>query len=280
MKTGLYDLENSAYRAILDHVSISELNRFGISPLNYDWEYNRGNRMPSSKSQEVGTDIHAYVLEPGYFLKTYQVKQKYDKRTIEGKKLFEADEKREKTGLRLLDQASYDLVRFAGDALLDHPFVKENSNLWKAEASMFWVDRDTNVLCKGRVDSYTASAIIDVKTTQSVSGFPSSIVDYGYHRQAAYYLDGMMEASGGESQISEFYWAVVEPKAPYLCKVFKASPQMIERGRYEYKNLLSRFSECKAKNYWPGLSTDVEELQLPDWYLRKPIEMFKRGEEF
>jgi hypothetical protein len=60
------------------------------------------------------------------------------------------------------------------------------------ELSIVWVDRETGLLCKARIDMARQSwnCIGDLKTTEDASrrGFIRSIDKYGYARQGAFYL--------------------------------------------------------------------------------------------
>lgn len=285
METGIYDIENNKYRAILDHISISELNVFGKAASVYQHEYLNGNRRPASKSQEIGTWLHTYTLEPNVWAKTVRVGGNFDRRTTIGKAHAAAEEaEAQSLGIQFITQAIYDKIRFAGDALLRHPLVKEYSKSWVTESALFWIDPDTGAKCKGKIDSHVVTnnctAIMDVKTTQDALGFPYTITGYGYHRQAVYYMDGLSHASKGEIVPTQFYWLCVEMEAPYLSKVYVANQEMLDFGRNQYKVLLQRFEAAKKANVWPGLSEDVEVVSLPIKYMQQPQELFKRGEEF
>lgn len=282
MKTGIYELENDKYRAIIDHISVSELNVFAQAEKKYEWEYLKGNRRPPSKSQETGIMLHTYVLEPELWVKEYKVSSISDRRTVKGKEQVAQEElQSQELGITFIKQEVYDQIRFAGDSLLSHPFVKEAEKSWTTESSMFWEDTDTKAPCKGRLDAYVKDAfILDVKTSASAVKFPKSITDYAYQRQVAYYLDGLINASQGEVEVKDFYWAVVEMEAPYLSCVYKASKALIDIGRHEYKVLLSKFQKAKQSNTWLGLPTEISEIDLPNWYKSSPLEMIKRGEEF
>jgi hypothetical protein len=266
-RLGIYDdLSFKDYRAMLEAVSISELNTFNKAPACYEHEYIKGLRKPGSEAQELGTHTHAYVLEPGYFAKHYRVATKHDRRTTAGKLLAQKQEEiAEQNGHILLSQQDYDTVRFAGDSLLAHGFVKEHLPHAICESSMFWVDPTTDVYCKGRLDAYVNDfGVLDLKTTKSVKDFEKSIPHWGYHRQAAYYSDALHMIRPQKKR--DFYFMTVELEAPYLCKVVMADPAMISIGRNEYMDLLAKFARCKAENRWPGLSQHVEIVSLPPWY--------------
>jgi exodeoxyribonuclease VIII len=108
------------------------------------------------------------------------------------------------------------------------------------------------VNCKGKVDcvyeSDNGKILIDVKTTQDSSpeAFKRSAYKYGYHRQAAFYMDGM----GAD----EFWFAVVEKEAPYRAGLYKASDEFLNNGRREIGDLLDKY-----RKYFVDKSKDINE---------------------
>jgi len=275
LEAGIYDVLNfKTYREQKDWVSISELNVFDRAPICYKHEILDGNKRESSKQQDLGTALHTYFLEPKVWSDIYRVADAHDKRTVAGKAVAAEIKKLEaELGCIFLSQAEYDKVRFAGDALDAHPFIKDIKPTLKCESSMFWRDLSTGVACKGRLDSYSDDycAIFDVKTTKSAKYFSQSVADYSYHRQAAFYLDGLFQTTG--KSWSTFTWLTVEMDAPHLCAVYTASDEMIKRGRDEYQALLQRYKRCHTMNNWPGLSTEITELNLPAYMMGKAIEI-------
>jgi hypothetical protein len=274
-KIGMYpDIDFKQYRAEKDWVSISELNTFRKAPICYENEYINNNKRKQTPQMELGTALHMMFESRELFNKTYQAAAKIDKRTKAGQEEAEKRELLEKrAGIIFLDPTDMNKVELACASLEAHPFVAQVKKDLKSEVSMFWHDDDAGTLCKGRVDAYSTlhDGIFDVKTTKDASNFDDSVVTYGYHRQAAYYLDGFQKTSG--IKLNNFYWLCVEMEAPYLCSVYVADAIMLDVGRHEYKNDLKRFADCKKKNSWPGLSSEVKKMSLPSWYLRRATEI-------
>jgi exodeoxyribonuclease VIII len=272
MKTGLhYDLDFKAYRKMTDWISISELNTYRKAPLIYKYQYIDGNKQQQTPQQALGTGLHACYLEPPEWKKLFQVASKIDRRTKDGKIAGELQDKMAlKQGITFLNPDQHNLIENAANVLFEHPYLKTVRDKFKCEASMFWMDGE--IQCKGRIDAYSPElgTIFDVKTTKDAKNFGKSIIDYGYHRQAAYYLDGLAACTG--EVFEEFVWICIEMEAPFLCAVYRADKTMIEIGRAEYKQDLLQFRESQVKNEWPGLSPLVQTISLPQWYLNKAIE--------
>jgi exodeoxyribonuclease VIII len=269
METGLYyDLDFKQYRSEKDWVSISELNTYRRAGACYKNEILDGNKRPTSPQQAIGTGVHAAYLEPEVWETQFQCATKIDRRTKEGKLQGEAQDKLAlEKGITFLNPDQFNQIEQVATVLWEHPYLKLIRGKFKCEASLFWINN--GVKCKGRVDSFSPdlNTIFDVKTTKDAKNFSKSIIEYGYHRQAAYYLDGLTAVTG--EVYDEFVWICVEVEAPYLCALYKADKTMLEIGRQEYQSDLLQFAESKAKNEWLGLPTTVETISLPSWYVNK-----------
>ena len=111
-----------------------------------------------------------------------------------------------------------------------------------------------------RTDSY----IVDLKTCYDArpEQFCKSALAYQYQVQAALYVD-VAEAIDGKKR--DFYWVAVEKDAPYAVAVYKASDEMLEHGRQQYRKAIDLYKECAALDLWPAYSQQVQTLELPGW---------------
>ena len=120
--------------------------------------------------------------------------------------------------------------------------------------------------CRARPDLIRNDGfIVDLKTAADASAdaFQRASFNYGYHRQAAFYLDAWKLISGEAPK--GFIFVVQETEAPFLTAVYVASPAMIEAGRAEITQDLQGFAKCLETNNWPGLPEAPQELTLPRW---------------
>lgn len=161
----------------------------------------------------------------------------------------------------------YDEAQKIAASVRAHPAASKLLQEGDAEVSFFWDDPDTGYPCKSRADFVNSMGyIVDLKTTQdaSESEFGRSIGKFGYHRQNAMYMDGY-EAVTGE-RAKGFAFIAVEKKPPYAVGVYLLDDESEDKGRDEYKGLLSKFSECQKSGEWPGYSDQVCTIELPGWY--------------
>jgi len=126
-------------------------------------------------------------------------------------------------------------------------------------------DLETGVKVKVRPDKLTnKGVVVDYKTTLDASpaGFAKSVVNFGYHRQAALYLD-VARLAGIE--VGKFLFICVEKSAPYLVAVYELEESAIELGRKLNNKALSDYSIALDRGEWKGYSDNIEILKLPAW---------------
>lgn len=131
----------------------------------------------------------------------------------------------------------------------------------KGEFAIKWADAESEVECKGMLDrlckidygGILQPWIIDGKTCGDChpKALKYTVEDYGYHVQAAMYLDGA-NAMSGQIIDRRFAWIFQEKTPPYDTVVYEASDNQISEGRRIYKDLLKKYVECKKTNVWPG----------------------------
>lgn len=91
--------------------------------------------------------------------------------------------------------------------------------------------------------------IIDLKTTSDPNpdSWKWSAEDYGYHRQAAIYIEAMQ---GFYGRTFSFIFGVVRSKAPYEVGVYELDEPSIERGWSEVVALIEEYRLRKQSGDW------------------------------
>ena len=133
------------------------------------------------------------------------------------------------------------------DSIISNEIARELIENCKKEVPMVWEDSDTGVLCKGKADGVADDYLLDLKTTRepNLSNFKRSALKYGYDRQSAFYLDGFKK--------KEFWFVCIEKDAPNNLVIASVSNEFINRGREDYKELLSQYK----KNFLDNSSTSA-----------------------
>lgn len=211
-----------------------------------------------SKSLDLGSALHKYVLEVQEFDKEFCVEPEFNKRTNQGKEAYEnwLALNFDKT---ILSESDMQKVSLMGDNILALAggLLKQGV----AEKSIF--AKDTNgVIRKCRPDYYREDLglVIDIKTSKDGSDFAFSknLFEYNYFLQAAWYLDTMMLAG---HQAKRFLFIIVDTSSPYMVRIREISPEAIELGREKYLALLQEYrhflntKECEV----------IKTIDLPSW---------------
>jgi hypothetical protein len=268
---GIYaGIPNEAYHAG-PGISKSGLDKLARSPLHYWDAYISPKKVTRAETpaMQFGTAVHTAVLEPDTFASRYYVMPKVDGRTKDGKAAREmAQAAAFERGAIVIDEQMHASVRAVAEAVRRHPRLTDVLEAGVPELSVYWIDKDTGMLCRCRPDWLTAGVCLDIKTTEDASpaAFARSAYGWRYHTQAAFYLDGL--AANG-IDISYFLFAAVEKASPYACTAFCASQTMLEAGRMEYKRLLRIYAQCAGANIWPAYGDEYQLLDIPAWAQRE-----------
>lgn len=169
-------------------------------------------------------------------------------------------------GKEFISREDADKLYAQRDAIMSHPDAAEMlSRSSKFEVAGF-KKHHTGIMMKGLADCITTddnnfTVIPDVKTCRvggaSYSEFQREIPKWGYHRQAHYYT----EIFGA----SFFLFICVEKEPPYAVACYQADYGMIARGHQENERDLMRVAECERTGIWPGYSSGIVSISLPEW---------------
>lgn len=135
------------------------------------------------------------------------------------------------------------------------------------------------VLCRGMIDHLDGAAILDLKTIRDAhpDTCTRSIMDRGYHLQAAAYCSAVRqlypELAGRES----FRWAFCEilpPGSPrrVVLTVAKPSGAMRELGAALWAQACETWGRCLAADSWPAYVVGEAALEPPAWAMKETFE--------
>jgi exodeoxyribonuclease VIII len=129
------------------------------------------------------------------------------------------------------------------------------------ELSIFWGGK------KARLDGSCPLGVVDLKSTKGADiwAFSKSIHEYGYHVQAAHYLEAAAVAG---LPADDFYIVAAENFEPFECAVYRISHEALEIGRRELDRLIALHDECAASGVYPGYSEEPVEISLPPWAMK------------
>lgn len=246
-------MTNEEYRKA-DGISRSELFLFKKSPKHF--EYAKNHPSESTPSLVFGSAAHKMMLEEDEFFDEYAVDIKVDRRTKEGKELYQKFLE-DVEGRTIISQEDYERLLEMKKAIDEHPLAR-NYLGGEHEVSLFWKDDLTGLDVKCRpdviIDDKTLTGkkmIVDYKTTDSCEDghFEKSCIKYGYKLQSGMYREGVFQNYWEDYG---FAFVVQEKKAPYSVRVFVCTEQYINEGFDEYRCLMGLYHRCITEGKFPG----------------------------
>ena len=245
-------LTREEYNALpgLSYSGIKELLR---SPAHYQLHLKA--EREETRALRIGSATHLGFLLPDKFTATYAQAPKCDRRTKDGKELYQHALDSLKPGQTLIPNDEYEeVIRLidAANALVadrDHLFA----DAW-AETPL--VGRDKNTPLKGIPDLITADGwIYDLKTCEdaSESGFLRTILNYRYHVQAAHYI---RLAHCNRNDIRGFRLIAIE-KESYQGAIYEVRGEVLDLGNKQLERAYSTYDDCLATGKWPGYPSGV-----------------------
>jgi hypothetical protein len=245
---------------------------------------------------ELGSAIHAAILEPDVFFEKYiqLSKENSDFRLKASKEAKDEAIKANKIPLRFDDYEtvkicvdrvwasqtankllSGHLKELAGYANEDIEIEIEENNEKKTEI--------IPLLRKYKTDCYAKKigALVDIKSCDTASYylFRKRYEDNGNHQQAAYHVDvhndcvaklfehmTTEEMTASEFQyVDSFINIALETSAPYGVAIFGLGGDDLEIGRKEINPIKKRFAKCLKTGIWEAYPDTVQELNLSPW---------------
>lgn len=224
--------EDEVYYSDNEYITNSMLSKLHKSPLEL-YAYMNGDLDTNTQALNFGKAFHTAILEPHKIdtIVTFDGKRKVGKAWD----VFQAENSDK---IILTQDEMYTLEEMhnrlksnpmANDTFMfdDESTQTEMVNIWEAYG----------LYCKGKADvvNYDKGVMVDLKTTSNASPreFERSVYKYGYHRQAAYYLDGF--------GLEKFTIVAIEKKFPYNMGVYTLSDGTIQKGREEIRELMKEY---------------------------------------
>lgn len=258
----VHDMPDADYRRY-PAVSQSGLKTILDSPARYRWERDH----PTIKdAYDFGHVVHGLVLGVGEPVARLDFPDRRSKAYKDA-----VAEAREVGAIPLL-AATHDEAHACADAVFEHPLAGALIGRdGDSEVSLFWSDVESGVACKGRADRVTITDdgqhwLVDLKATGQTANpdrFGSTAASYGYHLQAAFYLDGYEQITGHRAR---FLNVLVETAAPHFVAVVELDDEALDVGRAKYRDALDIYARCRESGDWPGYTPAFTKVvSLPRW---------------
>jgi exodeoxyribonuclease VIII len=239
-------------------ISASHLKAVMQSPYHYWRRFLDPKRPPMepTSAMRLGSLAHCAVLEPDELSNRYSIC--LPRNTKAGK---EQAAELAAAGIEAVTESDMVLAFNMADAVRQHPYAAALLADGKAEQSFWWDDKATGQRCKCRPDWYQGTTIVDLKTCQDASpgAFARACATFGYHTQAAHYLNGTFA--------ERFIFIAVEKTYPYAVGVYELDAAAMAAGAKQCRIGLQTIGDCRAINEWPGYTTTCDTIAMPNWAL-------------
>lgn len=266
MPPGIYDTPEDQYHA---HPALSVSSARKLLPPSCPAIFHHERRAGQKRRREFdfGHAAHLAVLGAGPELHVIGASDYKTKKAQQERAAAHA------SGAVPVLAAEFDAVQAMAAALRAHPLA---SALFAegglAEQSLFWTDPDTKVPCRARLD-WLSHRVVDYKTT--TSAHPDHIAkaadNFGYHMQAAWYLDGARHLDLVAAD-AEFLFVFQDKDPPYLVTVAELDADAVQIGRERNQFAREIFRDCTEADVWPAYSNDIERISLPAYARRRHYE--------
>jgi hypothetical protein len=137
------------------------------------------------------------------------------------------------------------------------------------EASFYWEDTRTGLLCKCRPDWFNGLAICDLKTTRDsgAAAFARQAGNLHYHTKAAWYLHGVEQVTG--ERPDGFVWVAINRQRG-IPEYYQLDEQRLELGMLTWRKNLDELAACMERDEWPSYSSgSLMTLPLEPWRVRE-----------
>lgn len=271
MKKGLVIETNNEYHGDLSAISKSRLSKMAVCPRYFKWC--EENSEEKSKDLIFGSAFHKWVLERETFYDEFAVVPVCDRRTKEGKAVYEMFVA-ESEGKLVITAEELETIKGMCASVESNKYAKALLN-GERERSMYFLDDLTGISCKVRPDCYKPLScdklvISDLKSCKSATpeDFMRDIVKYAYDLQAYMYELGASKTLSVPMENISFCFVCVEKKAPYLMAIYEVNGDIVNRGEMLFRKYIGQLKYCRDTDNWYGYNGHTHEpmpLGLPDW---------------
>ena len=201
---------------------------------------NKEHREPTA-SMIFGSALHSFILDgEGSFYSKYVVMPEIDRRTSAGKAAYNDLLTSGKTIISHDDW--YEIMQLKSNCL-NHPRAKSilSKESITMEGALFGKLEGVDI--KGKLDIVSDNWVVDIKTCQDASKeeFTRSISNFGYHLQAAFYIE--LAKQNGVNPKGFIFICIERKAASHGVAVYELSKKAIDLGYSEIKFLINKYKE-------------------------------------
>jgi hypothetical protein len=208
-----------------------------------------------------GSAFHAYVLDKDEFDKSFILKPDLDMRTKEGQ-LW----KKKNYDKHIISEMDMYCIENMANNLYETSFWKDfTCGEYLTEIAMFWIDDETGLQCKAKLDLYNKKqGILDIKTIQKSPTDRNvyyAIKDYRYDVQQSHYVAGLKYNFSNHSE--NFVLGICEKVAPFSVRNCTFTRNTRDRSQEEYRKLMLDVAYAIRTDSYPAFENEQDlEIEL------------------
>lgn len=284
---------NEDYHANKDYIGSSSLKLYKKSPLHY-----KTHKVESTPALEFGSLYHTFILEYDLFEKEYfifndseicnqlisgafqddkgkQILAKSPRSTKIYKEWY-ANQMIIAGNRKTVGIDEYEMIKKMKKVLFSHPYARYLLTGGISELSHYTVLNGVKVKVRPDQMFHKKKIVVDLKTAKTAKHdeFPQNAYDLGYHISASMYSD-VLEQIYTPGEPWTFFFVVQEKVFPYAFNIFKASPQFMSIGQYEYEVLLDQHKYCVENDDYRGYQVfadnkfGIHGLEIPTYKIKE-----------
>lgn len=261
----------------IDAVNASLLKPHAVSARHAKWKAAEDH---DTDALSLGRVVHTAILEPERYEVEYIVSPKVDLRTKDGKQWHAGfcAAAGDKTPIA---QDEDRIARSIVAEIEKLPHIAElvSDDASNRELTVVQPDTHHDLDCKARIDCLLdwrgCPTIVDIKTTSARNLKPhtlrTEIHKFGYHIQAAWYLDLYGRAAGINADT--FVFVFCQTTQDMDVAAYQLDQESIEQGRREARQYLQQIVTCRETGKWPGVQpSEVGIIGLPDYAIESTLD--------
>jgi hypothetical protein len=238
--------------------AVSRSMLWAFSQSAYKWRY--GKPSTPSPAMEFGSLVHSLCFTPDAVADEFAVSEFDSFRTKAAQEWRDAQ-----VGKAVITQETMNKAQDIVDVVMNDPHL---FSLGEKDYEVVVCANIGETPVKGMVDIAPrhGNVLADLKTTGNIGSLDAvmkTVINRGYHWQAALYLD-LWNAVTGEDR-DQFQFLFVETDSPHETAWVSLDQKMLEIGRSGYMNAIARWQNCLAKDEWPRTIEGVQEITTPIW---------------
>ncbi len=267
----LWNCTEAEYHADTSAISQTMAKDFDESARMFAGRYVFGKApaLPDKECFRIGRMLNDALLQPEKFATSYIVAPNVDRRTKGGKAEWAFFLESLQPGQIAADPDEHELALRMSEAVMGHAQAAKLLGCdGPCESTVKWRHEATGLMLKARRDKVAPHVVLDLKSSRdpSPAAFKRAIVDYGYHRQGAWYVDSEHALTG---TTPGFGLIVVRNEWPFEVALYEVTDDVLAYGRQQNENTLAAIARCHDTGDWRNeWEKQIQFVDPPQWMQR------------